>query len=85
VDFKLNKKGGIMFGLVLAILIWFFGIFFLPLITDNITIFRTNFDCTNVSISDGSKMSCLATDVVVPYFLWLLASLVIGLILGGRR
>lgn len=82
----MNKKGGVMLGLGIAVIIWFFGIFFLPYIIDDVTTFRTNFDCTNVTgITDGTKMSCLVTDAAVPYFLWALASLATGVLLGGMK
>ncbi len=80
----MNKKGNIYFGIVIALIVWMGGILILPFIMDDVTTFRVAMDCTNSSISDGAKVSCLGGDSLVPYFIWTLASLVLGFIIGGR-
>ena len=65
----MNKKGNMFFGIAIFTLIYFFGILFIPFITDDITTARVDLDCTNSSITDGTKMNCLLTDVLTPYFI----------------
>lgn len=80
-----SKKGNIYFAVVIALIIWIAGILILPFITDDIDTFRTDMDCENNSISNTSKVVCLAGDSLVPYFLWTLISLALGFIAGGNR
>jgi hypothetical protein len=79
----MNKRGNIFFGVGIAIFLWVMGILILPYITDSVTDSRTGLDCTNISISGGSKITCLYGDVVVPYFIWFLVSLLLGYIAGS--
>ena len=81
----MNKKGSIMLGIWIAIIIWVFGIFFLPFLADDITTTRSALDCTNSSISFGTKLNCLNVGITIPSFIWLLVSLALGLIIGGLR
>lgn len=39
-------------------------------------------DDPNMAISDGNKLTCLATDTVVPYFILLVLSISVGSIIG---
>lgn len=64
-----NKKGDIMLAFSFAFFFFLIGMLMLPFIEDTITSARENLDCTNSSISDGNKISCLYTDVAVPYFI----------------
>ena len=81
----MNKKANIYFGVVVAIIVWVSGILILPYIVGDTTTFRIAMDCTNGSISDFSKLNCLAGDSIIPYFIWTLVSLAIGFILGGNQ
>jgi len=78
-----GKRGNIFFGVFIALIVYIFGILFLPFVTDDITTSRTDLDCSNVSISDVSKINCLSIDLVTPYIIWLLISLALGFIAGG--
>jgi len=78
----MNKKGNVFFGATLGIVCFIVGVLIIPFFTDDITIARNNLDCTNVTITDGTKLTCLLGDMVIPYFIWFFASLAVG-ILGG--
>lgn len=78
-----NKKGGLYMGITTAIIVFMIGMLVIPFVKDSVTDFRTNIQCSNTSISDGAKMTCLFGDTVVPYFIILILSLVIGVIVGG--
>jgi hypothetical protein len=79
-----NKKAGMFMGVIVAITLFIAGILFLPFITDDITTARNDIDCTNTSISDGAKLTCLQIDLVVPYFIWFLLSISLGFIVGAN-
>jgi len=81
----MNKKANIYFAVVIALIVWVSGILILPFIVDDVTIFRTVMDCTNSSISNVAKISCLAGDSLIPYFIWTLVSIALGFILGGNQ
>ena len=71
---------------ITALVLFMVGTQFIPFAQDSIDDFRTSYQCsTNSSISDGAKASCLVTDIGIPYFIWLLVSLAIGLLLGGGK
>lgn len=75
----MNKKGASMLGIVLGLFIFMMGVLFIPFITDDITTSRVDLDCTNTSITDGTKLTCLGIDIVIPYLIWLFVSLAMGL------
>jgi len=77
----MNKKGQtqtVGFAILWAILIFMIGILILPFIGDEVT--RTTgtdqLDCNNSTISDGTKLTCLSVDIVIPYFLIILLAVV---------
>jgi len=80
-----NKKGSAFFGITIAIFIYIIGVLFLPFVVDDVSNFRVSMDCTNTSISDGAKLSCLVGDLTVPYFIWFFISIAIGFIAGAWR
>lgn len=79
----MNKKGNIYFGVMVALIVYIFGVLFIPFIVDDVTTVRTALDCSNISISDATKLNCLNVDLVIPYVIWLLVSLALGFIVGG--
>ncbi len=79
-----NKRGNIFFGVVVALIVWFFGVLFIPFITDDVTSARDLLDCSNNTISDGTKLNCLTVDIVIPYFIWTLMSLAVGFLVGSQ-
>jgi hypothetical protein len=81
----MNKRGNIFFGATMGIFVFIIGVLIIPFFTDDITTVRTSLDCTNVSISDGIKWTCLNVDLVVPYFIWFFVSLAVGIIGGMNK
>jgi len=79
----MNKRGNIYFGIVIALIFWIGGILIMPFIVDDVATFRVDMNCNNTSISDMSKINCLAGDTVIPYFIWTLAMIALGFIIGG--
>jgi len=80
-----NKQGSVFLGLALGIFIFVTGILMLPYLTDDVATFRVDLNCYGDSISNGNKLTCLFGGALVPYFIWLLTSLALGLIIGGSR
>ena len=81
----MNKKGNIFFGATLALVCFIAGVLIIPFFTDDITVARNQLDCTNTTITDGTKVSCLLGDMVIPYFIWFFVSLAIGIIGGINK
>ena len=81
----MNKRGNIMLGLPIALIVWIFGILFLPFIMDDITGFRADLDCSNTTIGGGSMLVCLAGGIIVPLLIWTFLSMAIGFIIGGSK
>ena len=85
----MNKRGNIFFGFTIGLVVFIFGVLFIPFFTDDITIARDDLDCSNYggngSISDGTKLTCLQIDLIIPYFIWFFVSLAIGLIAGAGK
>lgn len=81
----MNKKGSVFLGLALGIFIFIMGILILPFILDDITISRVSLSCSDTSISSGNKLTCLFISAVTPYFIWLIVSLALGLVIGGAK
>lgn len=90
----MNKKaeiGSIGFSIVIGISLFIVAMAVVNLLTPEITNARaaTALDCTNSSISDGTKLTCLAVDWAIPgYFLAIFAAfggMVITRLLTKRR
>lgn len=81
---KMNKRGSAFFGVGISIVIFIFGVLFLPFIMDDLTTFRDAMDCSNTDITSGTMLSCLVGDAIVPYLIWFFISLSLGFIVGGR-
>ena len=77
----MNNKAQTMFiAVLIAGMIFFTGVIFINFIKDDITTTRTSMDCSNSTISDGAKLTCLGIDIVVPYFIVVFISAAGGLI-----
>jgi NADH:ubiquinone oxidoreductase subunit 3 (subunit A) len=80
----MNKKGQTTLGIsiIVAITLFIVGMVAVNYLQPEVTRARsvTGLDCTNSSISDGAKVTCLAVDIVVPYFMVLIISVAGGLI-----
>ena len=81
----INKRGQTLFlGIITAIVIFMLGMTIVNLIKPEVTNARssTGLDCTNSSISDGTKLTCLAVDITIPYFFIAVLSVAGGLIVS---
>lgn len=83
----MNNKGQAMLGaaVVSAIILFIVGIMVIDLIKPEITTVRdaSNLDCSNTSgISDGTKLTCLGIDLIIPYFFLLVISITGGVIIA---
>lgn len=66
----------ILYGLFFFVL----GILFINFLQPDIRIAQTALDCSNTSISDGNKLTCLLVDGVMPYFIIAMLSTGVGII-----
>ena len=80
----MNKRGLIIFSVIIGLFIYICGILFLPFLADDIVTFREGLSCSSSTLTYGTMIACLLGDLVVPNFIWLIVSLGIGYILGGR-
>lgn len=75
----MNKAGQtIGFAVLWAVIIFMVGILILPFIGDEVTraTGTDQLDCNNSTISDGTKLTCLEVDIIIPYFLIMIISIV---------
>ena len=78
-----NKNGvAVLFGVVVAVMIFLSGMLFVNYFFNDITLATgTNqLDCDNPIITDGTKLTCLGIDLVIPYFIILVLSAAGGVI-----
>ena len=75
-----------MLGLMFAVMYLIAAIAFIEPIKEQITIGRdsNHLDCTNSSISTGTKSTCIIVDWYLPYFVGVVIAVGMGLI-GIRR
>lgn len=81
----MNKRGSAFFGVTIGIVVFIFGVLFLPFLMDDVTTFRGAMDCSNTDISGGTMFSCLIGDAAIPYLVWFFISLALGFIIGGVK
>lgn len=86
---KNKKSQTALVGLMIGIFIFMMAMVFIDPLSDVITEARDNsqLDCSNSSISDGKKMTCLMVDLILPYFIgvilavaggWIGAKIIVG-------
>lgn len=80
-----NKRGSIFLGVALGVFIFIVGILILPYLADDVSTFRVALDCATSSISSGTKITCLYGGAMIPYYIWLVTSMALGLIIGGAK
>ena len=79
----MNNKGQSMgLAIVMAITIFIVGMLCINFVKMGITTARdaSNLNCADSTISDGTKLTCLVVDIVVPYFFVLIFSVAGGII-----
>lgn len=75
----MNKRGTLGITIITAIFIFIIGMVTINLILPEVSDFRINMDCSNAAgITDGTKLTCLAGGIVIPYFILLVVSISIG-------
>ena len=80
-----NKRGQTLgIAIVVAVVVFVIGFMSLNFIMPEVTRATNtdNLDCDNSSISDGTKLTCLAADITIPYFILTILSIVIGTIVA---
>ena len=70
------------FSVVVAIFMFIIGMTIFNFIIPQVDTARSteNLDCSNPNISDSTKLTCLAVDLVVPYYIILIFSVTGGVI-----
>lgn len=73
----MNKRGSIIFGIIIAIMIFMAGLTMLNFVKNDVDTARdpSALDCANTSISDGTKLTCLGADATIPIgFIFILSA-----------
>ena len=85
----MNKKsqtnaGFALFGfsVVIAIIFFLIGMTALNFIKSSVDSTLNDLGCSDVTISDGAKLTCLGISLVVPYFVLIIFSAAGGIIIG---
>ena len=80
-----SKKGQTLgISIITSLIILLIGLVVINLLTPEIDRFRTNMNCSDAgNISDGNKLTCLAGDIVVIYWILIIFSVIVGGITGG--
>jgi hypothetical protein len=78
----MNNRGAMGFSIVIGIMIFLIGIPIINILKPEIDVARgsSGLDCSNVSISDGTRLTCLGVDLVIPYFILIVLSVAGGFI-----
>ena len=77
----MNDRGQIMLSILFAVMIFFAGVTLFNFLGDDIDTARTALSCSDAAnISDGTKLVCLVTDGIIPYFIISFISLAGGVI-----
>jgi hypothetical protein len=79
----MNKTGQtMMLSILFAVVLFVMGIMVINFIRPEVLVAKASMSCSDVAnISDGTKLTCLLIDGVVPYFIVLVLSISGGLIL----
>lgn len=88
----MNRKGQMGISVIIGIMIFLSGIIVINILKPDVTLVRnavTGLNCANASaISDGTKLTCLAVDLTIPYFILIIISAAGGIIISkvvGRK
>lgn len=78
-----NRGQGLLISVLIGVMIFMAGMLFTNFLKSDVTDARSSLvglDCSNTTISDGNKVTCLGVDLVVPYFIWAVISAAGGVI-----
>lgn len=79
----MNRRGStMMLGIMLAIFFFMVAFIFIAPLSDVIDETRqtSELDCSNSTISDGKKATCLMVDIYLPYFIGVVLAISIGVL-----
>ena len=82
----LNNKGQTaLIGLMIGVMIFMMAMIFIDPLADVIDETRNNsqLDCSNTSITDGKKATCLIVDLILPYFIAIIIAIA-GALISAR-
>lgn len=74
-----NKKANMYFAIMIALVVFMTGMIIVNFLKTEVTSTRTSINCTSPA-TDGTKVLCLITDSIVPYFIVLVLSIALGVI-----
>jgi hypothetical protein len=79
----MNKHGqNFLLALITAVMLFMAGMLFLNHVKDDVSLTRTiGLDCSSTTISDGTKVTCLGVDLVMPILIIAIVSVSMGVIL----
>jgi hypothetical protein len=80
----MNNKGQTLgLAILSSIFIFIIGMMIINFIMPEVTDFRINLNCADAeAISDGTKLLCLVGGTVVPYWILLIFSIIVGAIVS---
>lgn len=82
----MNNRGQIGISIIIAMMIFLSGIIVINILKPDITLARntaTGLNCSNATaISDGTKLTCLAVDLTIPYFIVIILSAAGGVVVS---
>jgi len=82
----MNKKGSLGIAIMTSIILIIIGFMCINFVKDEVTRARTDLSCSDAeNISDATKLLCLVVDLTVVYWIWLVLSISIGLIIMRMR
>lgn len=82
----MKKAQTLGLAIIIAVFVFLIGMMMINFLKPEITRFRTNLSCSDANtISDGTKLLCLATGTLVPYWILLILSVTIGGVISQLR
>ena len=78
-----SKKGTMGIAIITSIFVLIIGLAIINLLIPEVTNFRTDMNCADASsISDATKLTCLVGGISIPYWIFLILSITIGIIIA---
>jgi hypothetical protein len=78
-----NKKAQLGLAIINAIFVFIMGMLIINFLMPEVTNFRVNMNCDSyTTISDATKLLCLVSDITIVYWIWLIFSITIGVIIS---
>lgn len=77
-----NRGAGLLIAFLVAGLLFAAGILIVNFLKPEVSLATSSsqLDCNNLTISDGTKITCLAMDAVIPYSIVLVISIAGGIL-----